>query len=303
MGGNTLKMSTDYRLRSTAMKFRFENLQVWQDARNFINQIYTLTKKFPTSEKFALIDQLRRAAVSIALNITEGSDRKSDVEFSRYLRMAITSTEEVVTALYIALDQKYISQSDFDTLYKEAHMIVAKLNALVNSLRLNSSRKTVDSRHQRGFTLVELLIAISIIAVLSTVGLATYSGIQSKARDSVRKNDLNALATALAIYREQNGQYIVNSDGTDITSCPASSDTTSPFYTLIAANLSTSAPKDPKTGSLYCYISVSNGRSFRLFARLEDCNSSSGNLCGDTSYNYTVVSEDLTIASAPGDSR
>lgn len=300
-------MSTDYRLRSTAMKFRFEDLHVWQDARNFINQIYTLTKKFPTSEKFALIDQLRRAAVSIALNITEGSDRKSDIEFSRYLRMAITSTEEVVTALYIALDQKYISQSDFDTLYKEAHMIVAKLNALIKSLRStdyslpqkNSSRKTVDSRHQRGFTLVELLIAISIIAVLSVVGLTTFSGIQSKARDAVRKNDLNILATALAIYREQNGKYVVQSSGTDITSCPSSSDTTSTFYTLIEPNLSTPAPKDPKTGSFYCYISVNTGQSFRLFATLENCSGSSGNLCGDTSYNHTVFSEDLSLASAP----
>lgn len=86
--------------------------------------------------------QLRRAAVSVALNITEGSDRKSDIEFKRYLRMAITSIEEVVTALFIALDQKYISQTDFDKLYEEAHMIVAKLNALIRSL----SKAVVGSR-------------------------------------------------------------------------------------------------------------------------------------------------------------
>ncbi|MDD5147692.1 MAG: four helix bundle protein [Candidatus Daviesbacteria bacterium] len=116
------------------MKFRFENLQVWQDARNFVNHIYSITKRFPTDERFGLIDQLRRAAVSIALNIAEGSDRKSDIEFRRYLRMSITSTEEVVTALFIALDQKYLNQIDFDKLYEEAHMIVAKLNALINKL-------------------------------------------------------------------------------------------------------------------------------------------------------------------------
>ncbi|MBI2334666.1 four helix bundle protein [Candidatus Daviesbacteria bacterium] len=65
------------------MKFRFENLQVWQDARSFVNHIYFITKKFPVDERFGLIDQLRRAAVSIALNIAEGSDRKSDIEFRR----------------------------------------------------------------------------------------------------------------------------------------------------------------------------------------------------------------------------
>lgn len=116
------------------MKFRFENLQVWQDARNFVNHIYFLTKKFPADERFGLTDQLRRAAVSVALNIAEGSDRKSDIEFRRYLRMSLTSCEEVVTALFIALDQKYLNQKEFDTLYEEAHMIVAKLNALIKKL-------------------------------------------------------------------------------------------------------------------------------------------------------------------------
>lgn len=125
-------------------KFRFENLQVWQDARNFVNHIYSVTKKFPADERFGLIDQLRRAAVSIALNIAEGSDRKSDVEFRRYLRMSITSTEEVVTALFIALDLKYLNQSEFNLLYEESHMIVAKLNALIKKIVLAEagSRKT-----------------------------------------------------------------------------------------------------------------------------------------------------------------
>ncbi len=125
------------------MKFRFENLQVWQDSREYINQIYSITKTFPVSERFGLIDQLRRAAVSIALNIAEGSDRKSDIEFRRYLRIAITSTEETVTALFISLDQKYISESSFNQLYEKTHIIVAKLNALINKL---SQPKSEDGR-------------------------------------------------------------------------------------------------------------------------------------------------------------
>lgn len=116
------------------MKFRFENLQVWQDARRFTSHIYAITKNFPQDERFSLVDQLRRAAVSIALNIAEGSDRKSDIEFRRYLRMSITSTEEVVTALFISLDQKYLTESEFNSLYEESHMIVAKLNALIKKL-------------------------------------------------------------------------------------------------------------------------------------------------------------------------
>lgn len=117
------------------MSFRFENLTVWQDARQFANSIYSITKVFPPEEKFGLIDQLRRAAVSVALNIAEGSDRKSDLEFKRYLRMALTSCEEVVTALYISLDQGYIEKEDFDILYQDANELVASLNALIKSLR------------------------------------------------------------------------------------------------------------------------------------------------------------------------
>lgn len=116
------------------MKFRFENLQVWQDSRVFVNHIYAVTKKFPQDERFGLIDQLRRAVVSISLNIAEGSDRKSDIEFRRYLRMSITSTEEVVTALFISLDQKYLDQFEFNLLYEESHKIVAKLNALIKKI-------------------------------------------------------------------------------------------------------------------------------------------------------------------------
>jgi len=137
--------STDYRLQlvklgqcsynlatcSINMSFRFEKLDVWQNSRKFVSNIYSVTKTFPREELFGLTDQLRRAAVSISLNIAEGSNRKSDIEFRRYLRMAITSAEEVVTALYIALDQNYITQSQFDPLYEEANLLVAQLNALI----------------------------------------------------------------------------------------------------------------------------------------------------------------------------
>lgn len=63
---------------------------------------------------------------------------------------------------------------------------------------------------KKGFTLIELLVAISIIAVLSTIGLSTFSGVQKSARNSVRKNDLTTLATALEIYYQTTGKYLGN---------------------------------------------------------------------------------------------
>lgn len=117
------------------MSFRFEQLTVWKEAREFAGAIYRITKVFPKEERFGLIDQLRRAAVSIALNIAEGSDRKSDLEFRRYLRMAKGSCEEVVIALYISLDQNYLTKEDFAILYENANRLVARLNALSRSLQ------------------------------------------------------------------------------------------------------------------------------------------------------------------------
>lgn len=300
------------------MQFRFEKLQVWQDARHLINFIYSVTKNFPNSEKFALVDQLRRAAVSIALNIAEGSDRKSDIEFTRYLRMAITSTEEVVTALYISLDQGYIKQEDFDTLYQEAHMIVAKLNALIKSLRStdyslpqkNRSRKSVVGRHYKGFTLIELLVVISIIAVLSTIGLVSYQGVQSKGRDSIRKSNLNTLATALEIYYQKNSHYpgSTNPNGCDTgatgTFYDPETDMTknngiAPF---ISGNQIPTDPKD--SSSRYCYISEKvnqvDAQGYRLFANLENCQDPVNPLCSYNQNNYSLVSDNLTIQPAPG---
>lgn len=117
------------------MSFRFEKLEIWQDARKFVNKIYKITKSFPSSEKFGLVDQLRRASLSISLNIAEGSDRKSDKDFTRFLRISISSVEEVVTALYISLDQGYLKQAAFDELYVDANQLVARINSLIKSFK------------------------------------------------------------------------------------------------------------------------------------------------------------------------
>ena len=118
-----------------SMPYRFENLEVWKEARIFVNTIYSITKTFPKDERFSLISQLRRAALSVLLNITEGSDRKSDIEFIRFLRISYTSMEEVIAACYIALDQKYLPQQEFDSIYNLSHILGKKINALIRSIQ------------------------------------------------------------------------------------------------------------------------------------------------------------------------
>jgi four helix bundle protein len=116
------------------MSFRFEKLDVWREARLFALDIYKETRHFPSDEKYGLTNQIRRAVVSIVLNIAEGSDRKSDLEFKRFLRMSIGSCEEVVTALYIAKDLGFVNENNFAILYQQANNLVARINALIKSL-------------------------------------------------------------------------------------------------------------------------------------------------------------------------
>jgi four helix bundle protein len=116
------------------MSYRFEELEVWHLARQFVKVICIVTKDFPKDEQFGLTSQLRRASLSIMLNIAEGSDRKSDKEFIRFLRISYTSLQEVIAGSYVALDQEYISRERFSFIYESSHKIGKKLNALIKYL-------------------------------------------------------------------------------------------------------------------------------------------------------------------------
>lgn len=124
------------------MKFRFEKLEIWQDARMLVNKIYGATKDFPKEEKFGLIDQLRRAAVSVALNIAEGTNRRTDKDRKHFFQMSITSVDEVVTALYIALDQGYLDKSQFDEIYELASKQTARTAVFIQRMPNGEGQKT-----------------------------------------------------------------------------------------------------------------------------------------------------------------
>lgn len=155
---------------------------------------------------------------------------------------------------------------------------------------------------KKGFTLVELLVAISIIAILSTIGLITFSGIQSKARDSARKNNLRTLATALEIYFQKNSHY-VSGYGTKCIKDPNNpqANDTEVFDNNIRPLMS--GENIPIAS--YCYTGDPTGISFRLFTKLENCKSDPdvipGVNCGTAKYNYSLVSDNLTLALAPDD--
>ena len=94
----------------------FEGIEGWQKARELTRGIYAISKTGEFSRDFALRDQIRRASISVMSNIAEGFERGGTTEFLHFLSIAKASAAEVESQLYVALDQDYITQKQFDAL-------------------------------------------------------------------------------------------------------------------------------------------------------------------------------------------
>ena len=94
---------------------RFEDLEAWKIARELTRNIYNLTRNEPFSKDFGLRDQICRSTVSIMSNVAEGFERDGDKEFANFLSIAKGSAGETRSLLYVALDQSYISEAEFQT--------------------------------------------------------------------------------------------------------------------------------------------------------------------------------------------
>ncbi len=116
------------------MQFNFEKLEVWQLGMQVVNSVYSIVKKFPASERFELTSQIKRAAVSIVLNIAEGSGRKTKKDFCHFIRIAIGSSLEVVTCIKIALRENFISKQESEEIIGSIEKIYFKLVALEKSI-------------------------------------------------------------------------------------------------------------------------------------------------------------------------
>lgn len=118
---------------------KFRQLKVWQKSIVFVTSIYHLTSAFPKQEQYGLTDQIRRAAVSISLNIAEGSGAGSDPEFTRFLRIAQRSAYEVIAALEISINLKLADQPTIEKMMNECDELGAMLSGLIKSLKAGSS--------------------------------------------------------------------------------------------------------------------------------------------------------------------
>ena len=108
---------------------RFEEIEAWQEARKLVKMIYSVINKSPKFRKdFRLVNQVQNAAVSSMSNIAEGFARRSNREFIQFLFISKSSAAEVQSQLYVALDQEYINQDDFEKIYNQAE-VVSKMDS------------------------------------------------------------------------------------------------------------------------------------------------------------------------------
>ena len=114
-------------------QFPYEKLDVWQDARTLVKNIYAITKGFPREEKFGIVNQVNRSAVSVASNLAEGSGRTSLKDQAHFSQMAYGSLMELSCQLTLAADLGMLSKDDFIKRKPELLGLANKLNALRKS--------------------------------------------------------------------------------------------------------------------------------------------------------------------------
>lgn len=123
---------------NTVLRPRFVDVKIWQFAHELTLVLYTLTKQFPRDELYGLTNQLRRAAVSITLNIAEGVARQYDKETIQFLFQARSSLWEVQAALLIARDLKYASIEKLNNLISRYCVLENQINKFI-SFRKNKN--------------------------------------------------------------------------------------------------------------------------------------------------------------------
>jgi len=113
----------------------FEEIEAWKKSRELVRAIYQATSLGAFSTDYGLRDQIRRASVSIMSNIAEGFEREGTKEFVQFLSMAKASAGEVRSQLYVALDQGYIGQMQFEELSSKASAVSKMISGLITYLK------------------------------------------------------------------------------------------------------------------------------------------------------------------------
>ncbi|HEU4496901.1 MAG TPA: four helix bundle protein [Flavobacterium sp.] len=110
----------------------YTKLDVWTEARKLANSVYDVSRQFPKNEIFGLTSQMRRCSISIPSNVAEGCGRQTSKETIRFLYISRGSLYELETQCYLALDQNYVNETQFNSLFELIQSCKRLLNGFIN---------------------------------------------------------------------------------------------------------------------------------------------------------------------------
>lgn len=114
---------------------RFEELEVWQEARKIASGVYQLTFNEGFNRDFSLKDQIRRSVISVMANIAEGFHRGSNREFVKFLGYSRGSLAETISHLYVALDRDYINEKEMKQINRQVDILWKRINNFISYLK------------------------------------------------------------------------------------------------------------------------------------------------------------------------
>jgi four helix bundle protein len=114
--------------------FGFQKLEIYHLSKDIVKDNYRLVKKFPNEEKFALVQQMNRAAVSIPSNIAEGTSRKSNKDKAHFINIAYGSLMELICQMEISLEIGYIEQREYDDFVKKSKNLAVKMSNYLRTI-------------------------------------------------------------------------------------------------------------------------------------------------------------------------
>ncbi len=116
-------------------KPNYEKLEIWQEAVELSIMIYQITRNFPKEEQFGITSQLRRAVLSVSLNIAEGQGRKNRADFRRFLLIAMGSLNETLTILTISENLKMILGNELQKIREKILVLMKRIQSLITKLQ------------------------------------------------------------------------------------------------------------------------------------------------------------------------
>lgn len=117
----------------------FKTLEIWEQSLKLSTAIYNLTKNYPRDELYGLTSQMRRASASMFANIAEGAGRRTNEDFARFVNIAIGSTNELISYIYLSKELKYITEEEFGALEIQLIKLKKQMINFTKSLKSNNT--------------------------------------------------------------------------------------------------------------------------------------------------------------------